>query len=144
MTISVNWGTKIIYVPRTDMALLQETPEIRELDENVFRLILRNLEDGEDGMGHLHTHEHDTEVLLAGVLFARKIKYVNGYTVTFEDGQYAVKAVGANSNLADVVNVNQVSLRTSPSAGLVSMSTLVDSVEATRQDVETWGVIASG
>jgi hypothetical protein len=44
---------------------------------------------------------------------------VNGYTITYEDGQYAVNLVGANSNVADNVNVNQVSVRSANSAGLV-------------------------
>jgi hypothetical protein len=47
------------------------------------------------------------------------IEIINDYTVTFEDGQYAVNLVGANSNIADRVNVNQVSVRAANSAGLV-------------------------
>jgi hypothetical protein len=49
---------------------------------------------------------------------------INNYTVTFEDGQYAVNLVGANSNIADVVNVNQVSVRSANSAGLQDLTSL--------------------
>lgn len=42
--------------------------------------------------------------------------------MTFEDGQYAVNLIGANSNIADRVNVNQVSVRSANSAGLVQTS----------------------
>jgi hypothetical protein len=42
--------------------------------------------------------------------------------VTFEDGQYAVNLVGANSNIPDKTNVNQVSVRAFNTAGLVVAS----------------------
>jgi len=121
MAISVNWDTKVIYVPRVDMTLIQSVPtEIRSLDLNWFRLILKDLEDNVEGMPYLDTHRHNTEVSVGGVTLARVVEIINGYTVTFEDGQYAVNLVGANSNVADVVNVNQVSVRSANSAGLVT------------------------
>lgn len=117
----IDWPNKIIHVLKSDMTLIQSSPlEIYELDLNWFRLTLRSLEDDPDGMGFLRTHKHNTEVTLGGLTFARVIEIINGYTVTFEDGQYAVNLVGANSNVGDVVNVNQVSVRASNSAGLIS------------------------
>jgi len=95
---------------------------IYELDLDQFRLDLKALEDDEEGMPFLDTHQHNTEVTLGGITLARVIEFINGYTVTFEDGQYAVNAVGANSNIADVMNVNQVSLRTFNSAGLIQVT----------------------
>jgi hypothetical protein len=59
-------------------------------------------------------------VSLGGLTYARVIEIINGYTITFEDGQYAVNLVGANSNVGDCVNVNQVSVRSANSAGLTS------------------------
>jgi len=47
------------------------------------------------------------------------VEIINGYTVTFEDDSYAVNLVGANSNIADVVNLNTVSVRAANSAGLI-------------------------
>lgn len=120
--ISINWLTKVINVPRTDMSLVQASPEIRELDLDDFRLTLKDLEDDEAGMPFLRTHNHNTTVSVGGVTLARVIEIINGYTVTFEDGQYAVNLVGANSNVSDVTNVNQVSVRSSNSAGLTSSS----------------------
>jgi hypothetical protein len=118
--ITIDWNTKIIFVPRADMTLVQSTPvEIRELNLNWFRLQLKDIEDDE-GMPFLDTHRHNTEVSIAGLTLARVIEIINGYTVTFEDGQYAVNLVGANSNVADVVNVNQVSVRSQNAAGLIS------------------------
>ena len=122
MAITIDWGnTYVINVPKADMTLVQSTPtEIRELDLNVFRLELKDLEDGENGIPFLDTHIHNTEVTLGGLTFARVIEILDPYSVTFEDGQYAVNLVGANSNVGDKVNVNQVSVRSNNSAGLIS------------------------
>lgn len=119
MTISINWGTKVITVPKADTQLVQASPtEIRQLDLNTFRLTLKELEGGETGMPYPNTHIHNPPVTVGGVTLARVIEIINGYTVTFEDGQYAVNLVGANSNVGDVTNVNQVSIRSANSAGL--------------------------
>lgn len=120
MAISVDWGTRVITVPKADMTLIQSNPfEVRELDLDVFRLALKALEDDEIGMAFPDTHQHNTEIVLAGATYARTIQIINGYTVTFEDGQYAVNLVGANSNVSDVLNLNQVSVRSFNSAGLI-------------------------
>jgi hypothetical protein len=121
VAITIEWGTRIINVPKADLTLIQASPtEIRELDLDAFRLTLKGLEDDEEGMPHPDTHRHVTETTLGGVTYARVIEIINDYTVTFEDGQYAVNLVGANSNVGDVVNVNQVSVRSANSAGLIS------------------------
>ena len=123
MAISINWGTKVIFVPKADMTQIQTVPfEVRELNVNTFRLALKDLEDSEEGMAHPDTHRHNTEVSLGGITLARAVEIINDYTVTFEDGQYAVSVVGANSNISDVVNLNQVSIRTANSAGLITTS----------------------
>ena len=119
MAITVDWGTKIINVPKADTQLVSAgPPEIRQLDIDLFRLTLKDLEDDEAGMPFLNTHSHNTSVTVGGVTLARVVEIINGYTITFEDGQYAVNLVGANSNIADVANVNQVSIRSANSAGL--------------------------
>jgi hypothetical protein len=121
MTVSIDWSTKIISIPKVDTVLIQTLPtEIRELGLNDFRMTLKGLEDGEEGMVFLDTHRHNTEVSVGGLTLARVIELINGYTVTFEDGQYAVNLTGANSNVGDNVNVNQVSVRSFNSAGLIS------------------------
>lgn len=126
MAISINWGTKVISIPRADMTLIQSVPtEIRQLNLDTFRLALRNLEDSDDGMAFERTHKHNTSVTVGGVTLARVIEMINGYSVTFEDGQYAVNLVGANSNVGDVVNVNQVSVRSANSAGLQDLSVIL-------------------
>ena len=122
MTISVDWAnTKVIYVEKTDLTLVQASPqEIYDLDLNVFRLTLLDLQDDVDGRPWQKTYKHNTEVDLGGLTYARTFEIVAPYTVTFEDGKYAVNLVGANSNVADRTNVNQVSVRPQNSAGMTS------------------------
>lgn len=119
MAITINYLTKVISVPKADTQLVQSVPtEIRQLDIDLFRLTLKDLEDDEDGMPFLDTHNHTPPITVGSVTLARVVEIINGYTVTFEDGQYAVNLVSANSNIADVTNVNQVSIRSANSAGL--------------------------
>lgn len=123
MAITVNWATKVISVPKADMALVQSSPfEIRELDINAFRLTLKDLEDNEEGQPWPTTHDHFTTVTVGGVTLARVVRIINGYTVTFENGTYAVNLVGANSNISDVTNLNSVQVRAANSAGLTDLN----------------------
>ena len=123
MAITVNWPTGVINVPKADMTLVQSTPfEIRALDIDVFRLALKNLEDDVDGQVWATTHNHNTTVSVGGVTLARVVEIINGYTVTFENGSYAVNLVGANSNIGDVTNLNTVSVRAANSAGLTDLN----------------------
>ncbi len=125
MTITVDWATRIIHVPKADTTLVQLTPtEIRSLDLNWFRLQLKDLEDNPEGMSFPDTHRHNTAVTVGGVDLARVIEIINNYTITFEDGQWAVNLLGANSNVGDRVNVNQVSVRSANSAGLVTSAAI--------------------
>ena len=118
MAISINWGNSVISVPKADLTFLGGTEY--ELDLNAFRLELKDLEDSDLGMANLKTHNHNTEVTVAGVTLARVIIILAPYTITFEDGQYSVDLTGANSNVADVLNLNQVSVRSFNTAGFVN------------------------
>jgi len=120
MAITVDWGNRVINVPQNYLTPLGGG--VYELDLDGLRLDLKDLEDDEEGMPFPDTHYHNTEVTLSGTTYARFLVFINNYTVTFEDGQYAVEAKGANTNLADVMNVNQVSLRSFNSAGLITVT----------------------
>lgn len=125
MAISIDPLTFEIHVPKADMTLVQASPEIRELDLDVFRLELKAYEAAEYGIYLLKTHNHNTQVTLGNLTFSRVIEILPPYTVTFEDGQYAINLVNANSNVSDKTNVNQVSVRSANSAGLVAATSTV-------------------
>jgi hypothetical protein len=124
VAITVDWGSKVITVPRADMLLIQPSPEIRQLDVDTFRLALKDLEDDVEGIPHPTTHNHNPPVTVAGTPLARVVEIINGYSVTFEDGQYRVILVGANNNILDVANLNQVSIAPTNSAGLQDLNSL--------------------
>ena len=117
MIISINHLTKVISVPKSSLTLVDGV--LYELDVDAFRLALKNYEDDPDGMTLLDTHRHNSIVSLSGVSYSQTFEIINGYTVEFEDGQYVVRCVGANHNLADVKVPNQVSMIVGNSAGLV-------------------------
>ena len=120
MAISIDWGTKVISVPKADTTLDDiGPPEIRSLDVNQFRKDLNALQASELGIWADTTHTHNTQVVVGGVTLARVVELINGYTITFEDGSYAVNLTGANNNISDVVNLNTVSIRSANSAGLI-------------------------
>jgi len=117
--ISIDWATQIIFVPKTYTQFVSASPfEIRQLDIDLFRLDLKAIEASIPGMPNLRTHTHNTTINVGGVTLARVVTIINGYTITFENGSYAVNLVGANSNIADVTNLNQVQIRSANSAGL--------------------------
>lgn len=124
MAISIDWDTKVITVPKADTTLDDiGPPEIRSLDVDVFRQALNALQAAELGIWADTTHLHNTEVTVGGVTLARVVELINGYTITFEAGAYAVNLVGANNNISDVMNLNSVSLRSANSAGLQIVET---------------------
>lgn len=122
MAISVTWGTKVINVPKADLTLITGT--LYELNTDTFRLALKALEDDEEGIAHLDTHIHNTEVTVAGTTFARTLEITNGYSITFEAGTYSVRLAGSNNNFFDVengiLNQNTVQVISQNSAGLVN------------------------
>lgn len=119
MAISINWATRVISIPQADLTPVSGA--LYELDVDWLRLELKNLEDSEVGSVFPDTHRHNTEVTLSGVTYARTFEVINGYTITFQDvgTPYTVRCVGANHNVADVKNVNQVSLIVGNAAGLI-------------------------
>ena len=115
--ITIDWATKIVTIPQSFLTFVSDS--LYELDVNELRLALKNIEYSEEGLSFPDTHRHNTEAMLSGVTYARQLEIINGYTVTFENGNYSVRCVGANHNLGDVKNYNSVSLIIGNSAGMV-------------------------
>lgn len=132
MAITINWSTKVITIPKADTTLVDiGPPELRSLNVNTFRLALKALEDDEEGIPFDNTHIHNTEVTVGGITYARFIEIINGYTITFEAGAYAVDLSDANNNIIDVLNLNSTQVRSNNSAGL---QTVISGSGVTEQD----------
>lgn len=124
MALSINRLTSVITIPQADLTLVSGI--LYELDADAFRLALKDIEDSVEGMVFPKTHNHNTQVTLSGVTYARTLEILSPYTVTFEDtgSPYTVRIVGANHNIADVTNyVSEVSLIVGNSAGLQAVAT---------------------
>lgn len=121
MAIAVNWVTGVITIPKAYTTLVQLTPvEIRNLDTNLLRYDLRDLEDDVDGRPWPKTHDHNEDVLVGGISLADVLLVLEPYTITFEDGLWAVNLIGTNNNILERTNKNQVSVNPGNSAGLVN------------------------
>lgn len=121
MAISVNHNTYVISVPKADTTLIQASPEIRELDSNQFRIWLDDWMDSEAGICMPKTHQHNTEVVIDGLTYARFIEILSPYTVELEDGQWQCNITGSNNNIHSRRVQNQVSLVPNNSAGLINV-----------------------
>lgn len=121
MAPTVNWLTRRITVPQSDLTL--DAGIIYDFDVNQFRLDLKDIEDNVDGVAMPDTHRHNTAVTISGLPLARTLEIINQFTVEFEDtgAAYVVRCSGANHNIADVFvpGTSEVSLIVGNSAGLV-------------------------
>lgn len=121
--ISIDPATFVITILQSD--LVHVSGSLYELDVDWFRLQLKDWEDSEVGVVMPDTHRHNTTVTLSGVTYARSVEVLSPYTVTFEavGPPYRVRCVGANHNISDVQNLNNVSLIIGNSAGLIEVAT---------------------
>lgn len=124
MAYSVNWLTKVVSIPQGDLIDLGDNKY--KLDLYEFKNKCRSLEaEFTEGLSYDPIVSYYKNVDTGDVILAKVVLLVNGYTVTFEDGQYAVLLDGANTNLHNFTNVNQVSIRPNNSTGLQDLSTLL-------------------
>jgi len=124
MAISIDPATKVITVPQSDCTETSPGSGVYELDVEWFRLALKDWEDSQEGIVFDDTHIRNAPVTLGGVTYAQTFEITNGYTVTFTpNSEWRVKPTSANHNIADVMNVNQVSIEVGNSAGLIEVTT---------------------
>lgn len=121
MPITVDWSARIINIPKD--YLVQQSATIYQMDIMQFKVDVAALQASDAGMVNPDAISHNSKVVLGNVTIADVVLVINGYTVTFENGIYAVDIVGANSNISDVLNLNYVSVRSYNSAGLQVVST---------------------
>lgn len=121
MSYSVNWITKVISVPTSDLTLVSGTHY--QLNINTFRIEIRRLEANE-GLWAAQILEHsNTRVDFAGVDYAPFDEIINGYTVEVTGVATRVDLLASNNNVIDVLIPTGVSVVPSNSAGLQIVST---------------------
>jgi hypothetical protein len=123
VALSINWATKVITVPQSDLTLVSGT--LYELDTEVFRQDLNAIMASSEGMPFEDPMNHFTEVTISGVVYARLIEIINGYSIQFSpDSQWSVRLAGSNNNLWDIeagiLVQNQVQVIPQNSAGLTT------------------------
>lgn len=121
MAFSVNPITHVITIPQADLTFISGT--LYNHDTAAFRLALKSWEDSAEGIVQPKTHNHNTEITIAGVTYARAIEILAPYSIKYEDGAYTVKLINSNNNIFDVDNgilvQNQVQVIPTNSAGMV-------------------------
>lgn len=137
MAVTVDYSTKIISVPQSDLTLISGT--LYEMDTDAFRADLMAIQDSEAGMWADTMFRHNTEVTVAGTTYARTIEIINGYSVQFTpNSQWTVRLAGSNNNIFDVENgilvQNQVQVIPTNSAGLIVVNT-AGTVAPTQQEI---------
>ena len=140
MAMTIDWPNKTISVPQGDLTLISGT--LYEMDtEDYFRTELMKLADDEQGMAWPVPYQHNTEVTVAGVTYARVIEIINGYKVQFTpDSQWTVRLSGSNNNVFDVQNgvlvQNQVQVIPTNSAGLQTVTSGSGVTQQDKDDIE--------
>jgi hypothetical protein len=123
LATTIDWATGVISVPKADLTFVSGT--LYAQDTDAFWLELKALEASVFGMPFTDTHTRTGSITIAGTTYAPGLVIIAPYTVTFEDGQYAVRLDGTNNNIFDegIINRNQVSIIPTNSAGLQLVTT---------------------
>lgn len=125
MSYSIDWITKIVVIPASDMVLV--SANYYSLDLSLFHKEIRRLE-WTEGLWAIQVLEHtNSKPSFAGASYAAFDEIINGYTVQFEAGIERVDLVGSNNNIIDVLIYSGAGVVPTNSAGLQDLSTLLAS-----------------
>lgn len=129
MAYSVNWTTKVITVPVSDLTLVSGVNYT--LDSEAFWREMRRLEwEFSEGLYAPQAIEFVETQILSGLAYSPIVKLINGYTWQTNGSNINVSLIGYNSNLLDFFNPgNGVSVLANNSAGRTSDGTLSDKVD---------------
>lgn len=134
MAYSVNWITKVITIPSSDLILVSGTHY--RLTMSSFLSEIRRLEsDPSEGLWADQILDHTNAKTLAGVTYAPFDEIINGYTIQFSGAATRVDIVGSNNNIVDVLIPTGVSVVPSNSAGLQIVATGSGVTEQDKTDI---------
>lgn len=120
MAYQPDWIAKHFVIPRSDLTFISGDEYLLDMAE--FHKEVRRLEWAfGEGLEYVDVIEYVAPISVGGTDLAPVVSVVNDYTFEFEEfvNPYIVNIEGANSNLADVTVVNNVSVRPKNSAGLI-------------------------
>jgi len=104
MAITINQSTRLISIDQSELTFVSGT--LWDADTDAIRLSIIDILDGESHMWMPDAINHNTEVAVAGVTYARVIEVINSYSLQFEDtgSAYTVRLLGSNNNYFDTEN----------------------------------------
>ena len=119
MSYTVNWITKVVSIPTSDLTLVGGTRYSLLMSD--FLAEVRRLEwEPTEGLWAPDILEHtNTKVDFAGVDYAPFDDIINGYTVEFTGSATRVDLLGSNNNIVDILIPTGVTVVPSNSAGLI-------------------------
>jgi hypothetical protein len=122
MAITLDPATKVYSIPQADLSLVSGT--LYSADTDALRIEMMSLLASEAYIWMQDSYNHNTEVVVAGVTYARTLTTLNGYSYTFTpDSQWSVRLEGSNNDFFDIeagfLNQNQVQVIPTNSAGLI-------------------------
>jgi len=126
--LTLDPATRVISVPQSYLTFVSGT--LYTLDSDQFRKDVFDLLASENYMWMPDAFNHNTEVTVGGVTYARTIEFINSYSITFENtgSAYTIRIEGSNNNIFDIENgiLNPTPLVTvisTNSAGLIAVAT---------------------
>lgn len=148
MAITVDWPTKVVLIPKGEASIstiVSVSPDIYEYDLDLLRLELKAIESSEEGIPFDDIHFHTAPFTIGNVQLARVVGIINGYTIEFENGQYQVNYVGANTDFSEAVNrvINQVSVTPQNSAGLITTASTIQLISSAVWETEQAAHVAA-
>ena len=100
MAYTVNWTTKVIDVPLSDLTLISGSNYT--LDTGDFWIEMRRLESSPtDGLWAEQVLEFVDTQILSGITYSATVKLINGYTWQVMSTDKNVSLIGKNSNLVE-------------------------------------------
>lgn len=122
MAYSVNWLTKIVTVPLTDLVFVSGVNYTLDID--MAHDELRNLEwKFAEGLWAPAIVEYINTQVLSGQIYAPIVKMINGYTWDIASSNIVVSLIGSNTNFLDTyIPGNGISLLANNSAGKITIT----------------------
>lgn len=132
MAYAVNWTTKVITVPLTDLTFVSGTNYT--LDAADVWIELRRLEASpSDGLWADQIAEFVNTQVLSGLSYSAILKMINGYTWNTNTSNKTISLLGINSNLLDTfIPGNGISVLANNSGGKIIVDSGLSAI--TQQD----------